>query len=434
MKTRLLGTLVLGVIVALPSTSGAQIILKGVVVVPGNPITSSDISWVDPGTERTYVTDRSNFGVDIIDAENNLFVGRVTGMVGVAGVSDGTHQNNGSGPNGVFVTNDGFLWAGDGDSKATVADVNPGSPSYLQIVAQIDTSNAECDDGTDGGHWCQRLDEGGFDPVDRIVMYANNGPLSPTQLCPTPANPNAHCPVDPYVTLIDANTYGVLGQIIFPGVTGIEQPLWHAGLGRFLLTVPGSLANNILPSVAVIDPTTCRSDGGCSVEQQIFLDCMALVGTTSQSVTGIAGAADRIIVSACGQGAPLPAVPSFPIILNPYTQAVVNIVTQVGGGDQVWFNPGDGHFYVTGTDLTGATGLQSLGAIDAQTGNWLQNITDVRGKNPSAFHENNEVFTVGQITAAIVANPALDDSVCTQFGWRGLGCIAIFGTEEPEDR
>src|SRR5437016_2706368 len=56
--------------------------LVGVIPVPGNPIISADIAWVDPGTERYYFADRSNFGVDIIDAESNVWVGRVTGMAG----------------------------------------------------------------------------------------------------------------------------------------------------------------------------------------------------------------------------------------------------------------------------------------------------------------------------------------------------------------
>src|SRR5262245_18277421 len=52
----------------------------GIIPTPGNPITSADISRADPGTERYYFADRSNLGVDTIDAETNLFVGRVSGI------------------------------------------------------------------------------------------------------------------------------------------------------------------------------------------------------------------------------------------------------------------------------------------------------------------------------------------------------------------
>src|SRR6266404_5808517 len=55
----------------------APISLLHVIVVPGNPITSADIAWVDncAGTKRYYMADRSNFGVDIIDAETESYVG-----------------------------------------------------------------------------------------------------------------------------------------------------------------------------------------------------------------------------------------------------------------------------------------------------------------------------------------------------------------------
>src|SRR5438445_9684293 len=90
--------------------------LIGVIPVPGNPITSADIAWVDPGTERYYVADRSNFGVDIIDAENDLFVARVAGMAGPLTSGGGTIDKNGGGPNGVLVTRKRQLWAGNGNS------------------------------------------------------------------------------------------------------------------------------------------------------------------------------------------------------------------------------------------------------------------------------------------------------------------------------
>lgn len=56
--------------------------LDSVIAIPGNPLVTSDIVWMDPATKRFYFADRSNFGVDIIDGEKNLFVGRITGFAG----------------------------------------------------------------------------------------------------------------------------------------------------------------------------------------------------------------------------------------------------------------------------------------------------------------------------------------------------------------
>jgi len=91
-------------------------------------------------------------------------------------------------------------------------------------------------------------------------------------------------------------------------------------------------------------------------------------------------------VSACG----------FPIILTLDEKTtkidVIEVIKQVGGGDEVWFSPGDGRFYVTLTDLTISAGVQSLVVINAQTSEWLQNVPDVRGKNPAALADNNHIL------------------------------------------
>ncbi len=306
--------------------------LIGVITVPGNPITSSDIAWVDPGTERYYLADRSNLGVDILDAENDIYVGRVTGMAGPLPSGGGTTSTNGPGPNGVLVTPDRHLWAGDGNSTVEVADVDPNSITYLSILKSVSTAIPACDTGAATGHYCGRADELGYDPKDHVILVANNAPLSPSALCPTMTNPNAHCAVDPYATFISADQpYAVLGHIVYKGAGGLEQPLWDAELHRFWITVPGPTGGN--PEVDRVDPVSMR------VDKAYPLDCASLTGAASASITGIALAPfQHLLVSACG----------FPIILNALSGHVYTVIRQVGGGDEVWHNPGDGRFYVTG--------------------------------------------------------------------------------------
>ena len=379
--------------------------LIGVIPVPGNPITSADIAWVDPGTERYYLADRSNFGVDIIDAESNFFVGRVIGMAGPLASGGGTATTNGPGPNGVLVTPARKLWAGDGNSMVQVADVDPDSANYLHIIGTISTAVPACDDGV--AHYCGRADELGYDPADHLILIANNAPR---------AIAAPHGPADPYATFIASRPpYAVLGHVTFAGAGGLEQPLWDPEIHRFWLTVPGPTGGN--PTIARIDPISMH------VDKTYTLDCLSLTGTVSASITGIALAPfQHLLVSACGK----------PIVLSALTGHVFNVITQVGGGDEVWHNPGDGRFYVTGPDT--ATTVQSLGVIDAETSTWLQNVPDIRGKNPAAFAENNHIFTVVQITAAIAAAPATDNSTCTQFGVSGRGCIAVFAHDHDDDR
>jgi hypothetical protein len=381
------------------------------ILVPGNPITSSDIAWADPGTERYYFADRSNFGVDVIDAEKDAWVGRVNGMAGPLPSGGGTSATNGPGPNGVVVTPLKRMWVGDGNSTTLLADVDPASPNYLKIIQSVSTALPVCDGGTATTHYCGRADEIDYDPIHNIVLIANPSPLSATV---------PHVSVDPYATFINGDPpYNVLGHITFVGAGGLEQPRWDDQTKRFLITVPGKMmgATILTPaSIQVINPTTLLS------EKTYPIDCQAIAGVTSVSVTGIVLRPNQhILVSACG----------FPIILTLDQQTtkvnVLNVIKQVGGGDQVWFNPGDGRFYVTGLDMTTPTGVQSLGVINAETSEWLQNVPDVRGKNPAALPENDHIFSIVQINAAIAGGTSSDNSICfTAFNLKGTGCIAVF--------
>src|SRR5204863_5349156 len=191
---------------------GGPVNLIGAIPVPGG-FASSDILWVDQPSGRLFVTDRTNRAIDIFDAVNDLFVARVTGFVGPNGAPGVT---NGPGPNGVLVTEDNIMWVGDGNSTLQAVDLNLSPP---QITHSISV----------GGPTDNRADELGYDPIERVVLVANNAS------------------VPPHLTFVSADTYRVLGQIKLSDATGLEQPWWVAQLHRFLVTVPATP-----PSVAVI--------------------------------------------------------------------------------------------------------------------------------------------------------------------------------------
>src|SRR5207244_3727776 len=94
------------------------------VQIPGNPLRSYDISWVNPHRAEYYLADRSNAGIDIIDTHHLAFKRRLGGFVGVKLNANGTAVNNDkSGPDGV-VTHGRWLYAGDGDSTLKVFDLD----------------------------------------------------------------------------------------------------------------------------------------------------------------------------------------------------------------------------------------------------------------------------------------------------------------------
>jgi hypothetical protein len=341
-----------GFIPGIPSVVKTPVTLVKAIAIPGAPLASTDLLWVDEDSKRMFFADRSNSGIDIIDAENDSFAGRVTGFVGAVGA-------NGAGPNGVLVTNDHKVWAGDGDSLTRVVDLNLSPP---RIIQSINT----------GG--INRADELAYDPDDRLILIGND-----------------RDPV-PYVAVISADTYRVVGTIPFKEGTGLEQPVWDHQLHRFLVNVPTARGAEL----AVVDPKT------------LAVTAAYPVGSNCGG-TGLAlGPFQRLLV-ACGT----------PFIVNAVNGTVISNITQVGSGDEVWYNAGDGQFYVTSTNSAGAT---VLGVIDAQTGTWRENVPAPGARNVAALASNNHIFAVVRSPAAGVA----DTTLCTQFGIRDTGCVAVF--------
>jgi len=76
----------------------------------------------------------------------------------------------------------------------------------------------------------------------------------------------------------------------------------------------------------------------------------------------------------------------------------VATITQVGGSDQVLYNPGDNRYYLasrsmTSTGMKGATATPVLGVIDAATNQWIANIpTGPNAHSVAADSGNNRVF------------------------------------------
>ena len=83
------------------------------VQIPGNPLLSFDISWVNPKRAEMYFADRSNSAVEVIDTETLTFKRSLSGFVGAILKGNGTVNNSLSGPDGV-VSHGRWLYAGDG--------------------------------------------------------------------------------------------------------------------------------------------------------------------------------------------------------------------------------------------------------------------------------------------------------------------------------
>lgn len=319
----------------------AQAVSYGPLSVVTLPLPSAayDISWVDPASRRYYMADRTNATVNVIDTRTDTLVGHIGSFVGNTG------HSNSSGPDGVLVTPDLHqLWAGDGDSTVKVFDAASGA-----LLASIAT----------GGQL--RSDELAYDGRDQVIVIANDAD--------TP----------PFLSFISASTLNVVGTLPFPNATGgLEQPIWDPTAGLFYQAVPESTAN---PGgeVAVIDPTTMKV-----IRTYPLTDC---------NPTGMALGPNQQMLLACG-GAKSQHTP----IIDVTTGNTVADITDVGHGDETWYNPGDNHYYLSGSVMTtSATGMTStstvLGVIDAGSNRWITNAPTIAGAHSVAADPvNNHIY------------------------------------------
>jgi hypothetical protein len=348
--------------------------LIGAIFLPGDPL-RFDISWVDQATAKYYLAEAGNASVDVFDAENDLFLGRITGFHGIGAPDDPCGPIEGMGPNGILVTPNNHLWADDAHGMVKVFDLTNVQPPFnnLSPIATISTG-AQC-----------RADEIGFDPKDHVIMVGN---------------PAEH---PPYATLISSDSpYTVLGKITFPDARGLEQPLWDAELkgGRMLVTVPG---NGGAAEVAVIN----LKDPKAPVVETTY--------STPNCGSGLALGPSQHLLVGCGGGKPL-------LILNALNGKVIATVEQTHGADEVWYNSGDNRFYAPSG---GANPILSV--IDAETGALLNSLPAGPGVHSvAAFRGNNHVF----VPIAIPTATAPTDACNVMFGLPAKqGCIAVYAHE-----
>jgi hypothetical protein len=287
---------------------------KAAGVTPTNPtglFASFDIGWVDNTRNVYYLADRSNNAIDVIDPTDGSFV-KFLAHGQFAGVITGTP--NRSGPDGVVTDQGGNVWVGDGllggtgtsSLKAFRPDTGaalPGTPINTGGVARSD----ELAFGNVGG--------------GRILI----------------ANPNE--PTSAFVTLINTSTKTILKKIVYDAPAsntsklppaghgfntnfggrqhGLEQPAFLAG--KFYLNVPGTVQNTG-GELDVSDPNT-------GVITAVF-------PLPNCSGTGLTAAGDELIAE-CGDSAR---------ILDQSGHVVASLA-DLGGSDEIWFNPGDGRAY-----------------------------------------------------------------------------------------
>jgi DNA-binding beta-propeller fold protein YncE len=290
----------------------------GTLQVPGQPLASFDIGFVNAGGIYA-LSDRSNAGLDFFDAATGRFLGRATGFKGydkAAGFDE-------AGPNGVVAVGKDQFWAGDGDSTVKAVDLRT-----RKVIATIST----------GGR--KRADEIAYDPRDHLVIAVNN----------------ADDP--PFVSFISTRTRKLVGRLELKRASdGAEQPVWNPASGLVYLSIPSLDGVKAHGAVAVIDPRTRRLIKFLPVQR-----CMP---------AGLAlGPHDNLLLG-CSDDAVAAGFPARSFVMSAATGKIVARLPKVGGSDEVWSDRKAGRYYLAAVANTGGP---VLGVVDSRTNRWIGNL------------------------------------------------------------
>jgi hypothetical protein len=384
---------------------------------------SFDISWFDPKLNKFFLADRNNNAIDVVDAKNPGAGVTQQFFQAFAGVNPG--GNDFSGPDGVLTANNGTeLWVGDSPGKVWV--MNSGTGSLVALPGSTSTPPNPISVGGKG-----RADELCYDPKDNIILIAS--------------------PADGFVTFISsaaANKGKVLGQLKITSGTGIEQCAWNPKNGLFYLNVPND--PNPGDQVWVINPTTR------AVDRKITIDIKDCSG-----VRGMAFGLDNQLLIGCSTPSP----PNPPnqrnsIVIDATsgtTAKVLKVLSNLGGADEVWFNPDDNHYVIpscnTPCRTVGANGTEQLGIVDSAKLRLDKSVTIAEQNgvktplpppNPRTVHSaaagGNLIFL--PIPAVGGTAPQFDPTLCDSFDdsitrvgnpTSLTGCIVILKAKSDKD-
>jgi hypothetical protein len=398
--------------------------LHRAVPIPGNPpgtaLVSFDISWfdADPSLNNYYLADRSNKSVDVIHSGSSTVTHQfMPGFVGArATLADGTlcspvnpptctSNNDVSGPDGVLTVDHKELWVGDGDSRVWVLNPTTGA-----LAPTAGAPNPIPTSPTGTNH--KRADEMCYDPADHLVMAANNAD------------------VPPFVSLISTQTYTVVvpgGKIVFdgnngtPAADGIEQCQWSPRTGKFYISIPQLSGKDPgVGAVAVIDPKTKKVVAVFPIPVE---DCAAPQGMA-------VGPDSQILLGCNGQ---FPDGQANTVIINEHSGAIIRTLRGLGGNDEVWFNPGDGHYFLAEGQLPVPPGTEQLGIVDSAgkrpdkavvTANNPGGTTR-RAHSVAADPGANEVYVPIPANTTGFSSPLCSDPT--------KGCVAVFGPVGKDD-
>ena len=283
------------------------------VSLPGTQkVTLFDISFVDPVIGLYLLADRTNKTVDVVDTTTNSVLVQLTATPAFAGA---TPSNNNAGPDGVITVNHREVWAGDGPSQIKVIDLFSQKTTHVISTGGVNRADE---------HLLRPARSGGSHGQRRGI-----------------AVPVCFLCLDRELQRPEADHDGRQrdvpgGKIASPVATnGIEQCQWDRRTGKLYVNIPevNGPGNDTQPgAVVVISPDTMQIDAVYSLP---ISQCAG--------PQGMAIGPDHQILLGCND--PNKTVQST-VVIDDRNGHVVASVAGEDGADEVWFNDGDGQYFL----------------------------------------------------------------------------------------
>src|SRR6267154_4804310 len=221
-----------------------------------------------------------------------------------------------------------------------------------------------------------------------------------------PDRPCHHGPMlDPAGSFCASQAPPAAGCFGAVAIAGIGGSAFNPNSGRFLVTNSNASATDLTyGTVDVINPNLGSPNGPVVINTFPTPNCMP--------TSVVQGPGNNFLVG-CGDHDG-EAFPPNEYVIDGTSGKILATITNVGGVDEVWYNPGDNRYYLAARDMpNGAV----MGVIDAKTNLWLQNVTTNSNSHSIAVDStNNHAFV-----------PLQAVTICTTQSLNG--CVGVYAEQ-----
>jgi len=185
---------------------------------------------------------------------------------------------------------------------------------------------------------------------------------------------------------------------------GLGGMVWNTNTGHLLLANENSIGITNIGNIDEIDPRLGNPNGPVVVNSFVMPNCMPTSVAQGPGNNFLVGCADHD-----GE-----AFPPNEYIIDGTAGTILATITNVGGVDETWYNPGDNRYYLAARDMPNGP---VMGVIDAKTNLWLENVpTNANSHSIAVDFTNNHAFV-----------PMQAGGPCTTQS--SNGCIGVFAEQ-----